>query len=87
MCILAVGNHRSQTSFQPSSFISAGFRAVTTLAFVAPSLVLPRLMEQLRQDLDPSGLESIGLTEYGIWKTPTGTTFVDGKTHQLIVML
>lgn len=42
-------------------------------------------MEQLRQDLDPAELESIGLIEYGIWKTPEGTPFVDGEILPLSV--
>ena len=61
------------------SFVHAGFRAVTTLAFVAPTLILPPLMDQLHHDLDPKELETIGLHEYSIWKTPEGTLFVDGE--------
>lgn len=41
--------------------------------------MLPPLMEQLHHDLDPAELESIGLNEYSIWKTPDGTLFVDGE--------
>lgn len=59
--------------------MDAGFRAVTTLTFVAPALVLPPLMAQLSRDLDPTELQSIGLHEYSIWKTPEGTLFVDGE--------
>ena len=59
--------------------MDAGFRAVTTLTFVAPDLVLPPLMAQLSRDLDPTELQSIGLHEYSIWKTPEGTLFVDGE--------
>jgi hypothetical protein len=73
----------SYTHGQLSSFVHAGFRAVTTLTFVAPALILPRVMDQLRRDLDPAELESIGLHEYSIWKTPEGTLFVDGELFTL----
>jgi hypothetical protein len=59
--------------------MNAAFRAVTTLSFVAPALILPPLMVQLRRDLDPTELESIGLHEYSIWKTPEDTLYVNGE--------
>lgn len=40
-------------------------------------------MKQLLRDLDPIELESIGLREFSIWKTPEGTLFTDGESFLL----
>ena len=52
-----------------------------TLAFVAPNLVLPRLMDQLRADIDPNVINGLSDSDIGIWLTPEGTTFVDGEKY------
>ena len=52
-----------------------------TLAFVAPNLVLPRLMDQLRADIDPNVINGLSDSDIGIWLTPEGTTFVDGEEY------
>ncbi|KAI0262196.1 ARM repeat-containing protein [Gloeopeniophorella convolvens] len=52
------------------------YRAITTLAFVAPDLVLPRIMEQLQLDLS-SDINSLTDLDIGVWNTPEGETFVD----------
>ncbi|KIJ51382.1 hypothetical protein M422DRAFT_43931 [Sphaerobolus stellatus SS14] len=62
---------------QSSDISRAAFNAVFTLVFVAPSVILPSLMEQIRSDLDPANLISVGREEFSIWKTPEGTLFVD----------
>lgn len=64
---------------QSALFAEAAYRAATTLAFVAPTLVVPQLFAQFEDDLSVSRLEFIGKTEYGIWATPEGIAFVDGK--------
>jgi len=48
------------------------------MAFIAPQAVLPRVMEQLRLDINPTVVNSLTETELGIWATPKGVTFVDG---------
>ncbi|KAF8959922.1 armadillo-type protein [Flammula alnicola] len=58
-------------------FADACYSAITTLAFISPSLVLPRIVEQLQQDLDPNVLNTLSDDELAIWATPEGTTFVD----------
>ncbi|KAF5354845.1 hypothetical protein D9756_005584 [Leucocoprinus leucothites] len=58
-------------------FLEASYRTVTTLTFIAPAVILPRIMEQLKADLDPSTLDSLTDFDYGVWQTPEGTTFVD----------
>lgn len=67
-------NYRAQFGFPEASY-----RAVTTLAFIAPTVVLPRIMDQLKADLDPASLHSLTDFDYGVWETPEGTTFVDGS--------
>ncbi|GAA6002609.1 hypothetical protein JCM10207_007591 [Rhodosporidiobolus poonsookiae] len=60
-----------------ASFASAAYRAATTLALILPSRAVPALYAQFSDDLSPSHLSFIGATEFGIWGTPEGTTFVD----------
>ncbi|GAA5827172.1 hypothetical protein JCM11251_001152 [Rhodosporidiobolus azoricus] len=59
------------------SLATAAYRAATTLALVLPSTIVPALYAQFEDDLKPEHLEFIGATEFGVWGTPEGTTFVD----------
>lgn len=36
-------------------------------------------MEQLQADINPSVVNALTETDIGIWLTPEGTTFIDGK--------
>ncbi|GLB43526.1 putative ARM repeat-containing protein [Lyophyllum shimeji] len=58
-------------------FADASYKAISTLAFVAPDAVLPRIMEQLRVDIHPDIINSLTGTDFGIWLTPEGATYVD----------
>jgi len=60
-------------------FAEASYTAVTTLAFVSPATVLPRIVEQLRADINPSLVNALTESDFGIWATPEGSTFIDGK--------
>ncbi|KAK4052868.1 translational activator of GCN4 [Microbotryomycetes sp. JL221] len=62
------------------SFAEAAYRSVTTMALISPRVVVPLVFVQLKDDLDPERLGFIGSTEYGIWGTPEGVTFVDVLT-------
>ncbi|GAA5844812.1 hypothetical protein JCM3766R1_003325 [Sporobolomyces carnicolor] len=66
-------------SLTPASkpFASAAYHAATTLALVRPDEVVPALFSQIEDDLLPAHLDFIGAEEFGIWKTPEGTPFVD----------
>ncbi|WWD10197.1 hypothetical protein V865_008331 [Kwoniella europaea PYCC6329] len=55
----------------------AAYHAVTTLAFIAPSIYATTILDRLREDLDPASLDFIGLEERGIWATPADQLFVD----------
>jgi hypothetical protein len=43
-------------------------------------VILPRIVDQIRLDLEPSLLNSLTDFDYGVWQTPEGTAFVDGET-------
>ncbi|KAJ3745026.1 armadillo-type protein [Lentinula detonsa] len=60
-----------------SGFPQACYRTVSTLAFVSPGDVLPRILQQLKQDINVDVLDSLTEDDFGIWATPEGTTFVD----------
>lgn len=51
--------------------------AAAELAFVAPEIITPLLVQQFSDDLDAKQLRAIGPTEAAIFRTPEGTTFVD----------
>ncbi|EIN06629.1 ARM repeat-containing protein [Punctularia strigosozonata HHB-11173 SS5] len=65
-----------------SGFADASYRAVATLTFVAPEDVLPRMVEQLRADVDGRAINSLTETDLGIWRTSPGTTYVDVLTNK-----
>ncbi|RPD57344.1 ARM repeat-containing protein [Lentinus tigrinus ALCF2SS1-7] len=58
-------------------FTEAGFRAITTLAFVAPDAVLPRVIDKIRTNLKADVVQSLTEDDLGIWATPEGQTYVD----------
>ncbi|KAI0764358.1 ARM repeat-containing protein [Trametes elegans] len=58
-------------------FVEAGYRAITTLAFVAPHVVIPKVVDQVRSNLKPETIRALTEDDLGIWATPEGQTFVD----------
>lgn len=61
-------------------FADASSSAVGTLAFVSPATVLPRIIDQLRADINPSVVNTLTDADFGVWLTPEGTTYVDVLT-------
>ncbi|TIA90061.1 hypothetical protein E3P99_01792 [Wallemia hederae] len=55
----------------------AASKALTTLTFVAPTLVVPMAVEQVKQDLEPRSLQFIDTLSIGMWRMPDGVAFVD----------
>ncbi|KAL1855477.1 translational activator of GCN4 [Paecilomyces lecythidis] len=51
--------------------------AAGDLAFVAPDVMLPRLVDQIRDDLDVGRISKFTPTDAAIARTPEGTTFID----------
>jgi len=64
-------------------FQEAVFSAAADLAFVAPDVMLSRIIDQICSDLDPSRVQSVGPTEAAIYRTPEGTAFVDVLAKQI----
>lgn len=62
----------------PPGFAEAAFRALTTLVFVAPDSVLPKVVDRIRANLKADDVHSLTEEDLGIWATPEGQTFVDG---------
>ncbi|KAG6884723.1 hypothetical protein C0993_008704 [Termitomyces sp. T159_Od127] len=58
-------------------FADASYNAVSTLAFVAPENALQRVMDQLREDMNPVVVNALTESDLGIWLTPEGTTYID----------
>ncbi|KAI6117782.1 armadillo-type protein [Pisolithus croceorrhizus] len=58
-------------------FADASYRTVSTLAFVCPEVVLPRIMDQLRADIDVQGINDLTEVDFGIYETPEGTAYAD----------
>ncbi|KAF9266994.1 ARM repeat-containing protein [Marasmius fiardii PR-910] len=61
----------------PAGFADATYRSITTLVFVSPDVVLPRIIDQLKQDVNREAINSLTEVEFGVWSTPEGTTYVD----------
>ncbi|KAI0343486.1 ARM repeat-containing protein [Trametopsis cervina] len=58
-------------------FVEASYRSVTTMAFVAPEVAIPRIMAQIQRDIDAKEIEALTDEELAIWATPEGTTYID----------
>ena len=55
----------------------AACNAAADLAFVAPEIMIPTIIAQIRADLNAEQLSTLGPTEAAIARTPEGTAFVD----------
>lgn len=56
----------------------ASYRAITSLAFVLPDLVLPRVVDQLKVDV-ATDIKTLTDEDIGMWTTPEGEPYFDGK--------
>lgn len=63
---------------QETHLAEAAYIATTTIAFVAPSVAVDRLVGQIKSDLKQE-LRGLGPEDYAIWRAPEGTPYVDGK--------
>ncbi|KAJ7760500.1 armadillo-type protein [Mycena metata] len=55
----------------------AAYSTLTTLVFVAPDIVLPRIVEILQADIDPATFNALTEEDLGMWRMPEGSTFID----------
>ena len=74
--------HRDLTYLSQYGFADASSSAVGTLAFVSPATVLPRMVDELRADINPSVVNALTETDVGTWLTPEGTAYIDGQLNQ-----
>ncbi|KAI5120166.1 hypothetical protein M0805_008433 [Coniferiporia weirii] len=51
--------------------------AVTTLSFIAPDIIVPVVVAQIKNDLMPSKFASLSEEDVKIWGTPEGTLYVN----------
>ncbi|KAL5604301.1 hypothetical protein BROUX41_002274 [Berkeleyomyces rouxiae] len=56
---------------------TSAYKATSELAFVAPETMTTRVVQLIKDALNPEQLENIGPMEAAIFKTPAGTAFVD----------
>ncbi|KAK6065981.1 eIF-2-alpha kinase activator GCN1 [Seiridium cupressi] len=67
-----------RTSFgQVGGIKTAACKAAADLAFVAPEVMTPKIIEMIRRDLDSAELQEIGPVEAAIFRTAEGTAFID----------
>ncbi|KAI1126637.1 armadillo-type protein [Nemania abortiva] len=68
-----------KTEFGQRSVIikAAACNAAADLAFVAPEVMIPRIIDLIRADLATTELKEIGPVEAAIFRTPEGTAFID----------
>ncbi|KAF2724324.1 ARM repeat-containing protein [Polychaeton citri CBS 116435] len=64
------------------AFQDAAYAAAAELAFIAPDVMTPMIVDQISRDLDPAQLAETGPTEAAIYRTPEGTAFVDVLSKQ-----
>lgn len=60
----------------------ASYRAITTLAFVLPDVVLPRVVDQLKVDV-ATDIKTLTDEDFGMWTTPEGEPYIDGMLFVL----
>ncbi|KAG8532469.1 uncharacterized protein KY384_002346 [Bacidia gigantensis] len=60
----------------------AALRAAAELAFVAPDIITPLLIDRIRDNLPGDDISKFGPTEIAIARTPEGTAFVDVLSSQ-----
>lgn len=53
---------------------------------MSPGVVLPRILDQLKEDINVDALNALTELDFGIWATPEGTTYVDGPFFYVFLM-
>ena len=56
---------------------------MSTLAFVDPEDILPRILDRVNADLDANEANSLTELDLGVWSTPEGKAYVDGEISLL----
>ncbi|TPX16558.1 uncharacterized protein E0L32_003852 [Thyridium curvatum] len=69
--------NRTDLDQKSEAIRNAAYKAVAELAFVAPDVMIPRIVQLIRHDLATAQLQDIGPVEAAIFRTPEGTAFID----------
>lgn len=69
---------------QDSPLRAAALRAVTTVTFIVPEKAVPAFVRGIQERLKAENFSPLGTYEYGVWATPSGVTFVDGKSYKIV---
>ncbi|CAE6418409.1 unnamed protein product [Rhizoctonia solani] len=70
LVLLKQGEHSEQT-------MESAYRALSSIVFIAPAVVLPHVISEVRHSLAPAQVEALGAVDFAIWRTPKGTMFHD----------
>ncbi|KAI0388978.1 ARM repeat-containing protein [Xylariaceae sp. FL0594] len=68
---------RTQYGQNSANIREAACSAAADLAFVAPEVMIPRVIDIVRADLSAAEIGEVGPVEAAIFRTPEGTVFVD----------
>ncbi|KAI0473029.1 armadillo-type protein [Xylariaceae sp. FL0804] len=67
----------TQFSQKSTTVKTAACNAAADLAFIAPDIMIPKIVGLVRMDLATTDLKEVGPVEAAIFRTPEGTAFVD----------
>ncbi|CAE7122272.1 unnamed protein product [Rhizoctonia solani] len=70
LVLLKQGEHSEQT-------LESAYRALSSIVFIAPAVVLPHVISEIQRTLAPAQVEALGAVDFAIWRTPAGTMFHD----------
>lgn len=73
--------------YQNPAAKTARHRAITTVAFLHPETALPQFFDCLSAYLDVKSANALTQEQIGIWETPEGTLFTNGKTEFSLLRL
>ncbi|KAJ1305968.1 hypothetical protein OPQ81_010683 [Rhizoctonia solani] len=70
LVLLKQGEHSGQT-------MESAYRALSSIVFIAPAVVLPHVISEIKHSLAPTQVDALGAVDFAIWRTPKGTMFHD----------
>ncbi|CAE6499296.1 unnamed protein product [Rhizoctonia solani] len=70
LVLLKQGEYSEQT-------MRSAYRALSSIVFIAPAVVLPHVISEIRHSLAPTQVEALSTVDFAIWRTPKGTMFHD----------
>ena len=74
-----------QQQHEQNAWRTARFRAITTLAFLNPDVMLPLFIGKVQNALDPTTINAPSLQDLDIWRTPEGSLCINGRMCGLLI--